>query len=85
MKKLSYILTLAAATLMISSCADSYLNQEPGGSTITEDQYYRMDNAVEGLVKGIIPNFYSHFADDHMSFGQRAIEMHDDLLCGDIF
>lgn len=84
MKKIFYVLTLVAATLVINSCADSYLNQEPGGSTITENQYNHMDNAVEGLVKGIIPNFYSHFADDHMSFGQRAIDMYGDLLCGDM-
>lgn len=84
MKKIQYLLVLTVAALTITSCADSYLNQEPGGSTITEDQYNRMDNKVEGLVKGIIPNFYSHFNDDHMSFGQRAIDMYGDLLCGDM-
>ena len=84
MKKIQYLLVLTAAALVATSCADSYLNQEPGGSSITEEQYYRMDNAVEGLVKGVYPRFYSHFSDDHASFGQRAIDMYGDLLCGDM-
>ncbi len=84
MKKLHYIFILVIMTVLANGCADSYLNQEPGGSTITEEQYYRMDNAVEGLVKGVYPRFYSHFNDDHMSFGQRAIDMYGDLLCGDM-
>ncbi len=84
MKKIQYLLVLTAATFIATSCADSYLNQEPGGSSITEEQYYRMDNAVEGLVKGVYPRLYSHFSDDHQSFGQRAIDMYGDLLCGDM-
>lgn len=84
MKKIQYILVLAVAAFAITSCGDNFLTQEPGGSSITEDQYNRMDNKVEGLIKGIIPNFYSHFSDDHQSFGQRAIDMYGDLLCGDM-
>ena len=84
MKKIQYLLVLIVAAFVATSCADSYLNQEPGGSSITEDQYNRMDNKVEGLVKGVLPNFYSHFGDDHASFGQRAIDMYGDLLCGDM-
>ena len=76
MKKIQYLLVLIVAAFVATSCADSYLNQEPGGSSITEDQYNRMDNKVEGLVKGVLPNFYSHFGDDHASFGQRAIDMY---------
>ena len=53
MKKLYYIFALAAVTLAASSCADSYLNREPGGSSITEAQYQRMDNVTEGTVKGV--------------------------------
>lgn len=83
MKKLSYILTLSAAALIINSCADSYLNQEPGGSSITEDQYKKMDNIIEGTVKGVYPLLYA-YGGDHDSFGQRSIDMYGDLLCGDM-
>ena len=84
MKKVQYLFVLTMVGLLAVGCSENYLTQEPGGSTITEEQYYRMDNAVEGLVKGIFPRFYSHFNDDHMSFGQRAIDMYGDLLCGDM-
>ncbi len=84
MRKIQYFFVLAAVSILAASCADSYLNQEPGGSSITEEQFNRMDNKVEGLVKGILPNFYMHFSDDHMSFGRRAIDMYGDLLCGDM-
>lgn len=82
MKKLQYIWVLAAA-LVLGGCADSYLNQEPGGSTITEDQYRRMDNVVEGTVKGVYTQLYP-YGGDHDSFGQRSIDMYGDLLCGDM-
>jgi hypothetical protein len=83
MKKLQYIAILAVTAVLATGCADSYLNQEPGGSTITEEQFYRMDGAVEGFVRGIYPNLYLN-SDGHDYFGQRAIDMYGDLLCGDM-
>lgn len=82
-RKLSYILTLVAAVLFISSCADSYLDQEPGGSTITENQYMGMDNVTDGTAKGVYPLLYP-YGGDHDLFAQRAIDMYGDLLCGDM-
>lgn len=83
MKKLQYLLVLAAVAILSYSCADSYLTQEPGGSTITEDQYLRMDNVVEGTVKGIYTLLYP-YGGEHDVFGQRAIDMYGDILCGDM-
>ena len=83
MKKIYYILALVATTLAVSSCADSYLDQYPGGSTITENQYLNMDNATEGTVKGVYTLLYA-FGDGHDEFGQRSIDMYGDLLCGDM-
>ena len=83
MKKLQYIFVLALVALLADGCSEGYLTQEPGGSTITEDQFYRMDNAVEGFVKGVYPNLYLN-GGDHDSFAQRAIDMYGDLLCGDM-
>lgn len=45
MKTKVYILTIIAA-LAFASCD---LNQVPGGSTITEDQYQNMDNVTEEI------------------------------------
>lgn len=82
-KEVKYIFTLTIIGLLAGGCSDSYLNQEPGGSTITEDQYNRMDNVVEGTVRGVYTLLYP-YGGDHDSFGQRSIDMYGDLLCGDM-
>ena len=47
MKTKLYILAIFAAVALVS-CD---LNQMPGGSTITEDQYNEMDDVAAGTVK----------------------------------
>ena len=79
MKTKVYILTIIAA-LAFASCD---LNQVPGGSTITEDQYQNMDNVTEGTVKGVYSLLYS-YGGEHDYFGQRSIDLFGDLLCGDV-
>lgn len=83
MKKFKYILVLAVVALFATSCADSYLDQYPSGSTITEEQYLNMDNVVEGTIKGVYPLLYP-YGGDHDLFGQRSIDMYGDMLCGDM-
>lgn len=83
MKKIQSILVLAFVALFATGCADSYLDQYPGGSSITEDQYLKMDNLVEGTIKGVYPLLYA-YGGDHDVFGQRSIDMYGDILCGDM-
>ena len=83
MKKLQYVLVLAATTLLAAACSESYLDQYPAGSSITEDQYKNMDDVVSGTAKGVYPLLYA-YGGDHDSFGQRSIDMYGDLLCGDM-
>lgn len=79
MKTKLYILTIIAA-LVFTGCD---LNQVPGGSTITEDQYQNMDNVTEGTVKGVYSLLYA-YGGEHDYFGQRSIDLFGDLLCGDM-
>ena len=79
MKTRFYILAIFAAIALVS-CD---LNQLPGGSTITEDQYQNMDNVTEGTVKGAYSLLYA-YGGDHDTFGQRSIDLSGDLLCGDV-
>jgi len=79
MKKSLYILG-AAVALMCTACN---LDQEPQGSTITENQYNKLDNATEGTVRGIFSKLYA-YAGEHDAFGQRSLDMYGDLLCGDM-
>ena len=78
MKTKLYILTIFAAFTFVA-CD---LNQMPGGSTITEDQYQNMDNVTEGTVKGVYSLLYA-YGGEHDYFGQRSIDLYGDLCCGD--
>lgn len=79
MKTKFYILAIFAAFAFVS-CD---LNQYPGGSTITEEQYNNMDDAAQGTVKGVYSLLYA-YGGNHDVFGQRSIDLATDLLCGDI-
>lgn len=82
MKKYISIFAIAIA-LVMSSCADSWLQQEPGGASITEDQYQNMEDALRGTLLGIYSSMYA-YGGDHDVFGQRSIDMYGDFTCGDI-
>lgn len=73
-------MAVAAAALSLTACN---LDQEPEGSTITEDQFQKMDNATEGAVLGIYSKLYA-YGGEHDAFGLRSMDMYGDLLCGDM-
>lgn len=79
MKTKLYILAIFAAVAFVS-CD---LNQYPGGSTITEEQYMEMDDIASGTVKGVYSLLYA-YGGAHDYFGQRSIDLATDLSCGDI-
>ena len=83
MKRIQYLLMVSIMAVLGTGCADSYLDQYPSGGTITEDQYLKMDNVIEGTVKGVYPLLYA-FGGEHDAFAQRSIDMYGDLLCGDM-
>lgn len=83
MKKSIYMIGVAAIAMLMSSCAASWLDQEPSGSSITEAQYQQMDGVLKGSVRGIYAMMYQ-YGGDHDVFGQRSIDMYGDFTCGDM-
>lgn len=79
MKTKLYVLG-AVLTIGFASCS---LEQEPGGSTITQKQYEEMDDKVSGTINGVYSQLYA-YGGEHDAFGQRSIDMYGDLLCGDM-
>lgn len=79
MKSKLYIASIVIASALVG-CS---LDQEPGGSTITEKQYQDMDDVAEGTVRGIYPSIYA-YGGSHDYFGQRSLDMFGDLCCGDM-
>lgn len=78
MKARLYILAVAA--FVLAGCS---LDQEPGGSTITKDQYDQMDDKVRGTILGVYSKIYA-YGGEHDYFGQKSIDLSTDLLSGDV-
>lgn len=82
MKKYFSIFAIALA-LVVSSCSDNWLTQEPGGSSITENQYQNMEDALRGTLLGVYASMHQ-YGGDHDVFGKRSIDMYSDFTCGDM-
>lgn len=73
---------LGAVVLVLSSCGESWLEREPYGGTILESQYQKLDDKLEGSMRGVYSMMYTY--SEHDAFGQRSIDMYGDLLSGDM-
>lgn len=82
MKTKYFIIALFTVTLTMVSCSESFLDQPPYGSVITQEQYEKLDGALEGSMRGIYSMMYA--VSDHDLFGKRSIDLSTDMLSGDI-
>lgn len=67
---------------LFTSCADSFLDREPQGGVLTENQYQQLSNTLEGSMRGLYAQMYTYSA--HDEFGQRSIDLFTDITSGDI-
>ena len=82
MKKAYKFILVSVAALTMVSCAESFLHRDPYGNTITQEQYEKLANKLEGSMRGVYSMMYS--VSDHDAFGKRSIDMYGDLMCGDM-
>ena len=82
MKTNKYIVLLLSVVLAFGACSESYLEQPPDGSVLTQAQYNQLSNTLEGSVRGVYSMLYA--VSDHDLFGQRSIDLSTDLLSGDV-
>lgn len=82
MKKAYKFILVSVAALTMVSCAESFLHRDPYGDTITQEQYEKLANKLEGSMRGVYSMMYS--VSDHDAFGKRSIDMYGDLMCGDM-
>lgn len=80
MKKNLFIISVLS--ILLSGCADSYLERNPAGSTLTKSQYDKLSDKIEGSMRGVYAMLYT--VSDHDEFGVRSIDMYGDLLSGDM-
>ena len=82
MKNSIKIALLSICAVVLVSCGDKFLTQDPYGSTITQEQFSKLSNQLEGSMRGIYSMMYT--VTDHDEFGKRSIDMYCDLLSGDM-
>lgn len=82
MKKIQYLFATIVLGLTLSSCGDDFLTRDPYGYTITQGQYEKLSNQLEGSMRGIYSMMYN--VTDHDEFGKRSIDMYTDIMCGDM-
>lgn len=82
MKNVSKIVLTSISALLLVSCGDSFLTRDPYGSTITQGQYEKLSNQLEGSMRGIYSMMYA--VSDHDAFGKRSIDMYTDIMSGDM-
>ncbi len=80
--KTKSIYALSLAVVLFTACSDNFLNREPQGETLTENQYKNLDDMLEGTVRGLWSKFYEY--SDHSDFGVRSIDLHTDIFAGDV-
>lgn len=78
------ILALTAAAFVLTACEKDFLERYPEGGTIRQDQYEKLDNQLEGSVRGMYARLYTMSNDQHDEFGKRSIDLWGDILASDI-
>ncbi|MDR1592088.1 MAG: RagB/SusD family nutrient uptake outer membrane protein [Prevotellaceae bacterium] len=66
----------------MTGCSDSFLDTELTGSTLSENQYQTLPEALDAHVRGLYGKMT--MVSDHDLFGQKSIDIKSDMICGDI-
>ncbi len=82
MKNVYKLFVAGICAMTLVSCGDSFLTRDPYGSTITQGQYEKLSNQLEGSMRGIYSMMYA--VTDHDEFGKRSIDMYTDIMSGDM-
>lgn len=81
--KLRNIVYIVGCGFLLASCSENFLSHDPQNGTLLEDQFARMDDALEGSARSLYSVLYE-YGGDHDSFGQRSLDMYGDLTSGDM-
>jgi hypothetical protein len=85
MKKITYILSTLVLGLALTSCGDSFLNKYPDGGSMLEEQFEKLPlkEKLKGSLYGMYSRLYA-YGGSHSSFGERSIDMYEDIQSGDM-
>ena len=84
MKILKLYLALFAMVMAVASCSEAWLDNEPTGATLTDEQLDAMPDGIELQTNGLYTLLYLPNGSAHDYFGQRSIDIVCDLLSSDM-
>ena len=80
MKKIKILFFSFALLLGLAGCS---LDHELTGSSITEEELAQLDGTTYKRVRGLYALMFQ-YGGDHQTFGQKSIDIANDLLSGDM-
>lgn len=83
MKTIKILFFGFALLLGLSSCSEKWLEHELTGSSITEEELASLDGTTYKRVRGLYALMFQ-YGGDHQTFGQKSIDIANDLLSGDM-
>lgn len=81
--KTKHIFLVSLLALSVMSCSDHFLDRNPAGGVISEDQYNSIPDHMEGSLRGIYTMLYAGTS-DHDVFGVKSIDIQTDILSSDM-
>ncbi len=82
MKTIKIFSFIAVLSVMLTSCAESWLESDPTAGMLTQDQFDELPNTIDGQVLGLYSLLYP--VGDHDLFGQKTIDIVSDLISSDM-
>ncbi len=83
MKNIKILFLSLAVVLGLSSCTEKWFEHELTGNSITEEELSQLDGTIYKRVRGLYALMFQ-YGGDHMTFGQKSIDIATDLMSGDM-
>ena len=81
--KLKKIISIFLTGILFAACS-SFLDYEPDGSTVTQEQVENVDGSLEYMLNGVYRLMSQRQTDNHNDFGVKGVDVFTDLLMGDM-
>jgi len=76
-------LFLGTLAVVLTACSPSFLDVEPNGSTVTQEQYDNNPKSLDAHLLGLYRLMDIGMTDSHDSYGQKSNDIYSDVLSGD--
>ncbi len=83
MKTIKIFSFVSLFAILLSSCAESWLDSEPTGGMLTQDEFDKLPGTIDGQVRGLYSFLYG-YGGAHDRFGQKTIDLVSDLTSSDM-